>query len=102
MPLELWSELVVIIMLGGLVVERGMQLVLKRRRPHRQGLVTLCLLLALVIGLSGHAAWRVERHCSSSFPHVDCIPDDYDDLLWRVFVPAKQRFKELRSIVIPW
>jgi hypothetical protein len=96
MPLELWSELAVTVILGGIVVERGIQLVLKRRQPHRQAVVTLCLLLGIVIGLSAHTAWRVERHCSRSFPHVDCIPDDYADLLLRVFVPAKERFRELR------
>ena len=101
MPLDLWLELLIAIILGLIVAPFFLLRLVRYRQRRLQHLVMVLLVGALFVGLVSHTAWRLENYCSTRYPHVDCVPDNYDGPLWRVFFPLRRVYKEVRNVVTP-
>ena len=98
MPTNLQGEILTATILGLL---SGLLLVLlflrRQMRRRRQG-VALVVVVALFVGLSSHAAWRLEHYCNQSYPHVDCVSDRYDGVLWAIFRPMRRLYREVGQL----
>ena len=99
MPMNLQGEILAATILGLL---SGLLLVLlflrRQMRRRRQGVV-LVVVVALFVGLSFHAAWRLEHYCNQSYPHVDCVSDRYDGVLWAIFRPMRRLYRGARHLL---
>ena len=101
MPLDLWLEILIAVILGLIVAPFVLLRLVRHRRRRVQHLVMLMLMGAIFVGLASHTAWRIENYCSTRYPHVDCVPDNYDGPLWRVFFPLRRVYKGIRNVVAP-
>ena len=94
MPTNLQGEILAATILGLL---SGLLLVLlflrRQMRRRRQGVALV--VVALFVGLSSRAAWRLEHYCNQSYPHVDCVSDRYDGVLWAIFRPMRRLYREV-------
>ncbi|CAA9321771.1 MAG: hypothetical protein AVDCRST_MAG93-5782 [uncultured Chloroflexia bacterium] len=93
MPLGLWWEGFGVALLGVITAVLLVRWLLRRRK---QRFAAFVLASGLLLGLSAHTAWQLEQYCSQRHPHVDCVDDSYDGLLWKVYRPMRRVYLELR------
>ncbi len=101
MPLDLWLETLLAVILGLIIVPFYLLRLVRHRRHRVQHLLMVMLVGAIFVGLASHSAWRLENYCSTRYPHVDCVPDNYDGPLWRVYFPLRHVYQEIRNVVAP-
>lgn len=94
-PAGLLGELLLIGLLALLSMGLAGVLVLRRRQRGRR-LAVLVLAVAVLVVVTGHSTRRIVGYCNQSNPHVDCVPDRLDGVLWRVYRPARRFYRSVQ------
>lgn len=99
-PWDLRFELLGVAVLGlGTAVLCVLWLV-RRRRPGWPRLAAVALAVCLGMGMTAHGAWRLENYCNQPWVHVECVSDDYDASLQKVFRTTRYVYHELRRVLL--